>query len=764
MDSPPPPPDEAAAAPKGTLPRGRKTLTAVALTVVALLTLVAAPGISRAKDAPDGATGTGSATQDRANDPTDACPWLDNQTPIATRVDKLIHAMTPLEEATLLHLQQVNLAVPYEGFTPAMPSLCIPQITEQDGAAGVASGFMKTVLNDFPGVTQLPAPIADAAAFDPGLARQYGDVIGSEDATKGIGLALSPTINIDRSPLWGRSYETLGEDPYLTATLATPLVQGIQANRVVSVLKHFAVYNQELNRGTSLDNSVVSDRALHEIYLPAFSAATQAGNAGAVMCSYNLINGVPACQNPALLDGILRGQWHFDGFVRSDCGSVYDQPAAMAVGVSQVKCTHLYAPQALAAAVGSGQLARSELDALARPLLTVLFQYDLIANPHPLDPDRVATTPAHRAVAQRTNAEGSVLLKNDANVLPLDLRHISSVALIGPGGGTPMPAGHGAMHVKASDPVTAEAALRSVLGPRLRYYDGADTHTAAAVARGAGAAIVVVHDTEAELHDRTSLALPGNQDALVAAVAAANPKTIVVLETGSAVLMPWLGAVPSVLETWYPGETAGPALVDLLSGKVNPSGKLPVTFPTSATPATMPNATAATFGGADGQVSYADDIDVGYRWYQVNRVPAQFDFGYGLSYTRFRFSGMQAKTTSGGGVTVQATVTNVGPVRGTDVVQCYLGYPAQSGEAPRQLRAFTRVDLAPKQSKTVKFTLGPNALSTWDTGRGSWVVPAGTFHLFVGDGSAPANLPLTATVQLAAASLGPNSGPGHPGG
>ncbi|MDQ1391766.1 MAG: beta-glucosidase [Acidimicrobiaceae bacterium] len=751
----------------GRLPRGRKTLTVVALVVVGMLTVIAAPGISRAKDAALGAAGT--AIQDRP-DANESCPWLDSETPIATRVDKLIHAMTPLQEATLLHLLQVNLAVPYEGYTPAIPSLCIPQITEQDGAAGVASGFMKTVVNDFPGVTQLPAPIADAAAFDPSLARQYGDVIGAEDAAKGIGLALSPTINIDRSPLWGRSYETLGEDPYLTATLATPLVQGIQANRVVSVLKHFAVYNQELNRGTSLDNSVVSDRALHEIYLPAFSAATQAGNAGAVMCSYNLINGVPACQNAALLDGILRGQWHFDGFVRSDCGSVYNEAAAMAVGVSQVKCTHLYSPQELAAAVATGHLARTELDGLARPLLTVLFQYDLIANPHPLDPDRIATTPAHRAVAQRTNAEGSVLLKNNGNLLPLDLRHISSVALIGPGGGTPMPAGHGAMHVRATNPVTAEAALRSVLGTRLRYYDGADTRTAAAVARGAGTAIVVVHDAEAELHDRTSLALPGNQDALVAAVAAANPRTIVVLETGSAVLMPWLSTVPSVLETWYPGETAGPALVDLLSGKVNPSGKLPVTFPTSAAPATMPDATAATFGGTDGRVSYTDDINVGYRWYQVNQVQPLFDFGYGLSYTRFRFSAILAKVVPAGGgapgsgVTVQATVTNVGPVQGTDVVQCYLGYPAEAGEAPRQLRAFTRVDLAPKQSKTVQFALLPGALSTWDTRSGSWVVPAGAFRFFVGDGSGSAELPLTATVELAAASLGPNSGPGHPGG
>ncbi|HEX3541058.1 MAG TPA: glycoside hydrolase family 3 C-terminal domain-containing protein [Acidimicrobiales bacterium] len=729
----------------------------VALVTLGLVVLVADPIVVRAKDAADSTGATATSRRVGGRDP---CPWLDSTLPVATRVDELLRAMTPLQEATLLHLLQVNPAVPYQGYTPAIPSLCIPQITEQDGAAGVANSFdlFSRQGTPFPAVTQLPAPIADAAAFDPDLARQYGNVIGAEDATKGIDLALSPTINIDRSPLWGRSYETLGEDPFLTASLAPPLVQGIQANRVVSVLKHFAVYNQETNRATALDNSIVSDRALHEVYLPAFSAATQAGNAGAVMCSYNLINGVPACQDPALINGILRGDWHFAGFVRSDCDSVYNQAAAMSVGVSQVKCTHLYSPQALAMAVSEGQLARSELDGLARPLLTVLFHYDLIASPHPLDPGRVATTPAHQAVAARTNAEGAVLLKNDHNLLPLDFAHVPSVALIGPAGGTPMPAGLGAMHVTSTNVVTAEAALAATLGPRLRYDPGADVRSAAALARHVSVAIVVVHDVEAERHDRTSLVLPGNQNALVAAVAAANPRTVVVLESGSAVLMPWINAVPAVLETWYPGETAGTSLVAVLSGRVNPSGKLPVSFPKAETPAAMPDATAATFGGTNGQVQYADNLNVGYRWYQANNVAPLFSFGYGLSYTGFRFSHLQA-TAATGVLTVHATVTNVGPVSGADVVQCYVGFPATAGEPPRQLRGFVRVNLAPKKSQTVQFSLTPGDLAIWDSAKTTWSVPAGTFEVFVGDGSDLANLPLTATVQLAAASLGVNSGP-----
>ncbi len=744
--------------------RRRNILRAAALILVGLLALVAEPAISRAKDAVDPGDSADSNNTSDIRDPARAraCPWLDSHLPVAARVDKLLAAMSPLQEATLLHLLQVNNAVPYEGYTPAIPAICIPQITEQDGAAGVASGFMNTAASDFPGTTQLPAPIADAAAFDAALALEYGNVIGAEDATKGIGLALAPTINIDRSPLWGRSYETLGEDPYLTASLAAPLVSGIQTNRVLAVVKHFAAYNQELNRSTALDNSIVSDRALHEIYLPAFSAATEAGHAGAIMCSYNLINGVPACQNKALLDGVLRGQWHFHGFVRSDCNSVYDQAAAMAVGVSQVKCTTLYNPMALSAAVASGQLARSELDGLARPLLTVLFQYDLIGNPHPLTPYQVATTPAHQAVARRTDVEGSVLLKNDHNLLPLDLLHLPSLALIGPAGGTPMPAGFGAMHVPTSALITAETALRGVLGPRLQYTNGSDLATAVALARRSTVAVVVVHDVEAERHDRTNLALPGNQDALVAAVAAANPRTIVVLETGSAVLMPWINSVHAVLETWYPGQAAGPALVDLLSGKVNPSGKLPVTFPTAATPAAMPDATAATFGGVNGQVNYADGINVGYRWYQANHVTPLFSFGYGLSYTRFRFSGLQASTTPGGGVAVNVTVTNVGPVAGTDVVQAYLGFPSPTDEASRQLKGFARVSLAPQQSKTVKLTLAPGDLATWDTVSNSWIVTAGSYQVLVGDGSDLANLPVTANVALAHATLGADSGPAHP--
>jgi beta-glucosidase len=422
---------------------------------------------------------------------------------------------------------------------------------------------------------------------------------------------------------------------------------------------------------------------------------------------------------------------------------------AIAVGVSQVKCSRLYNPTVMAA------MPKDTLDGLARPLLTVLFQWDLIANPHPLDRTKVVSTPAHEQVARQTADEGAVLLRNTHNLLPLDLGHLRSLALIGTSNGTPMPAGFGAVYVQPSHPVSALTALRAVLGDRLRYTTGGDLVAAASLARGCDAAIVVVNDVEAENVDRTTLALPAHQNALVAAVAAANPHTIVVVETGSAVLMPWIGKVEAVLETWYPGEVAGTSLVDLLSGAVDPSGKLPVTFP--ASPSDMPAGTPETFGGVGGRTLYSEGVDVGYRWYDANSVTPAFPFGFGLSYTHFSFSHLQVTPDGGGGLSVDATVTNTGKVEGADVVQCYVGAPSGAGEPQRQLRGYSRVDLAPGQSETVHLTLTAGDLAAWNGS--TWSITAGTYHVWVGDASDQAHLPLHADARMAAADLGVDSGP-----
>jgi beta-glucosidase len=690
------------------------------------------------------------------------CPWLNSSLPVPVRVRMLLSAMTPRQEADMMHLEWGSgTADPYEGQSAAIPALCIPLITEDDGAAGVGSGWhhgsLRTSPLAFTGATQLPAPIADAAAFDPGLARRYGQVIGTEDAASGVDVALAPTINIERDPLWGRAYESLGEDPYLSATLGIALVDGIQSKRVVAVLKHLAAYNQETHRGTLSDDAIMSARTLREVYLPAFSAVVQQARPGGIMCSYALINGVPSCQNVALLQGILRDEWRFTGFVRSDCGSVFDQTAALAAGVSQVKCGTTYEPAHLVRDLKLGVLSRAALDAVVAPLLTTLFTQNLIASPHPPHPYGEVSTAADRAVARRTDDEGAVLLKNDG-ILPLDLARIPSLALIGGHDGTPMPAGLGAMHVRDATPDTTLDALRAALGSRLTYASGSDPAQAARVAGKAAVAVVVVHDTEIEGYDRKNLTLPDHQDRLVRAVEAVNHHTIVVLETGAPVLLPWLAATPALLETWYPGQQAGPSLVDLLSGAVDPGGKLPVTWPASAT--ARPDVSPADFGGVRGRVDYqADGIDVGYRWYQVHHVTPAFSFGDGLSYTSFSFSDLDVRTARDGDLEVAATVTDTGHRAGSDVVQCYVGQPPTAGEPPRQLRGFQRVRLRPGGSATVHLELTPGDLAHWSTLAGQWERSAGRYRIWVGDGSDLAHLPLSATVTEPALALGVDSGP-----
>jgi beta-glucosidase len=315
------------------------------------------------------------------------------------------------------------------------------------------------------------------------------------------------------------------------------------------------------------------------------------------------------------------------------------------------------------------------------------------------------------------------------------------------------------MHVADTDPVTAVSALQARLGrAQVIYQSGTDLARAVYAARTAKVAVVVVHDVEAEGHDRTTLALPDGQDALVSAVARANPHTIVVLETGAPVLMPWLGQVKAVLETWYPGQQAGNSLVDLLTGATDPGGKLPVTWPASES--ARPDTTVATFGGAHGHVDYSDGIDVGYRWYQVHRVTPAFPFGYGLSYTRFAFSDLHLGRAAKGGIQVSATIRNVGSVSGSDVVQCYVGEPAAAGEPPRQLRGFERVTLHPDQARRVSLTVTAGDLAHWTgSDRGQWVVSPGAYRVYLGDSSARAGLPLTGAVTHPALALRADSGP-----
>ncbi|HEX3923555.1 MAG TPA: glycoside hydrolase family 3 C-terminal domain-containing protein [Streptosporangiaceae bacterium] len=810
------------------------------------------------------------------------CPWLNQALPVSQRVGLLLPRMSLADKTALVAGAGASQQVIGTASTKAIPRLCVPAMSLEDGPNGVGDGVS--------GVTQLPAGVSLAATWDRSLATRYGAVIGSEERAKGTMVNLGPTVNIDRDPRWGRSFETYSEDPYLNAALVAPEIGGVQSQGEMSQVKHFAVYNQETNRNTSSDNAVVSERALHEIYLPAFWAATQRAKASSVMCSYATINNVSACQDADLLTTILGQRWGFPGFVTSDYGAQHATAASANAGLDQEMPGNAYYGTALRSAVAAGQVSVATLNQMVTRILTQMFRFGEF-NHAPAGSARAeATTPAHQAVSTAVAEAGTVLLKNaplkDAllknrgRALPLRAGAVAgsvagSVAVIGPAASAaPADAGGGSAYVTSPFQVTPLQGIRAAAGPRtpVRYAQGlppdtslapvagsaltpafagarpGQTYTgtltapqtgtyvlavkspgdrtilsldgreilavpgtaptttysagvslraghrytlqvagagpsarltwatpsqlapgiakAVAAARAARTAVVVVSDdTESEAADRARLTLPSAQDELVSAVAAANPRTVVVIDAGAPVAMPWLSRVAAVVDAWYPGESNGTALGAVLFGKVNPGGHLPVTFPASL--AQVPASTPAQFPGANGKVLYSEGLDVGYRYYDAKNETPLFPFGYGLSYTRFAYRdvtvtpGQVRNSVSGPGptscrcngqsrrlVTVSATVTNTGRVAGSDVVQLYLGDPAVAGEPPRQLKAFRKVTLAPGQSQTVRFTLTGHDLSYWDDAAGGWVVPVGRFQIYVGDSSALAGLPLRAAFTV----------------
>ncbi len=644
----------------------------------------------------------------------------------------------------------------YEGFVPAQPALCIPDLVEQDGSLGVAYGATN--------VTQLPSEISLASAWDPTLAYQYGVVNGQEHRAKGIAMVLGPGINIDRDPRWGRNFEMFSEDPLLTSALGTADVEGIQSQGVMADPKHFVTYNQETNRGTPNDDTIVNTRALHEIYLPPFQSAIVQGHAASVMCAYPLLNGVYSCQNTSLLTGLLDDRWGFAGFVRSDSAANASTVDSANAGLDQERGSFYWDNGQLAAAVADGQVRTSTINQAVRRILTQMFQFNLFNDPPSGNLSTPASTPADNAFALNVGERGTVLLQNNASILPLSTATTRSIAVIGPDGTTaPQTAGGGSSHVTASSVVNPLSGITAQAGSgaTVTSYSGSDPTQAAAAARQAQVAIVFASYPEGEGSDLTSISLPNNQDALIEAVAAANPNTIVVLNTGGPVLMPWLNSVRAVLEAWYPGQDDGTAIASVLFGKTDPSGHLPETFPTSLS--AIPTASPAQFPGVGGRVDYSEGLNVGYRWYDAKHVTPLFPFGYGLSYTSFSFTHL---TVTPGSVVNRASgpdsqkgqnarlarvtvrVTNTGDLRGSDVAQLYVGDPTAAGEPPRQLEGFRRVTLQPGQSRTVSFTITGHELSYFNGTANGWSLPNGRFSLYVGDSSALTSLPLRGKLRV----------------
>ncbi len=782
-----------------------------------------------------------------------SCPWLNRSLPVGNRVSMLLPRMSLADKIDMLAGTGATGLADGAVTTTAVPSLCIPALSLADGPNGVGDGRS--------GVTQLPAGVSLAATWDSSLARRYGQVVGAEERSKGIMVNLGPTINIDRDPRWGRTFESYSEDPYLNGALAGAEIGGVQSQGVMSQVKHYAVYNQETYRNTPADDAIVSERALHEIYLPAFWAAVAKASAASVMCAYSTVNGQSACQSQYLIGEILDQRWGFPGFVSSDYGATKSTGQSVRAGLDQEMPNGGYYGAALAAAVGSGKVAIPALNQMVSRILTEMFEYSRGGTPR--EPPNVksaagvvATTPAHQAVATDVAEAGTVLLKNTGAVLPLPASGAGAVAVIGPAASAaPTDSGGGSAHVTAPFSVTPLQGIKAAAkrGTTVTYTQGLPTDTslspipasaltssgtltapetgtyvialtspssrtllsldgkgiladagtpptesvgvnlragqtytlrvagsdaatrlswatpsdlapgiarAVAAARAARTAVVVVSDdTESEAADRASLNLPSAQNELISAVAAANPRTVVVIDAGAPVVMPWIGKVASVVDAWYPGESNGTALAAILYGRADPGGHLPVTFPTGLSQ--VPASTSAEFPGEDGRVLYSEGIDVGYRYYDARNETPLFPFGFGLSYTHFSYSDLTVTprqvrngssnpgATSCGcngqserQVTVTARVTNAGKVAGSDVAQLYLGDPAPAGEPPRQLKGFAKVTMKPGQSTTVRFTLNGHDLSYWDDAADGWVLPDGRYRVYVGDSSALANLRL----------------------
>jgi beta-glucosidase len=693
-----------------------------------------------------------------------SCPWVTSAAPPDVRAAEVVERMTLAQKVGVVVLRDSTTLDPhvhngedrYENVDTGIPSLCVPTLTLQDGPAGPAGTPAGTTV-------QLPAPIALGATFDPAMARTYGRLQADESKAKGIDAVQGPDINIDRVPEAGRNFETYGEDPYLSGALAVADIDGIQSQGELAVVKHFAGYNQETHRHGPLDDDIVSRRTLEEIYLPAFQAAVQEGRPAGVMCSYNGIDGTYACQDRWLLTQVLRDDWGYQGFIRSDSGAAHQPAAAFAAGLDAIKPVRA---STIIRLVRKGRITETALDNAAVAVLTQMFAYGLFTKRHTGTPATDAITPAGLRTALAVAEEGSVLLRDHQHVLPVDRATVGSVAIIGGdtgGAKVTAPTASSSAYVAARSTVTPLDALRAALGRRVTttFADGSNIPAAVTAARGARVAVVFVDAPEGEGEDLTSLGLPGGQDALVEAVAAANPRTVVVVDSGTAVLMPWLARVDAVLETWFPGQEDGRAVAALLLGQVDPSGKLPITFPRSD--ADAPVHTEAQSPGIDGRVEYSEGLDVGYRGYDAEHLTPLFPFGYGLSYTTFRFGGLRLSTArvhdrrfdldavfgrSAHLLTVSATVTNTGSRPGADVAQLYIGDPAVAGEPPRQLQGFERITLAPHQSGTVTFSVDARALSYWDVRAGGWVVAPGLFRIYVGDSSSLARLALRAQVTV----------------
>jgi beta-glucosidase len=654
---------------------------------------------------------------------------------------RAIVAQMTLDEK-ILEMHGIGGASPNIRKVPAIGRLGIPAFVITNGPAGATNGTVSPV----PPATALPAPISLAASFDPGAAASYGTIAGSEARTLGNDLLEGPDMNLARIPQGGRTFENLGEDPFLAGQVAATDIQGIQSQGEIAEAKHYLGNEQEANRFHI--NDTIDERTMRELYLAPFEASVVQGKAGAVMCAYPRVNGTYSCQNGTLQNTILKGQWGFTGLITSDFGAVHSTVASANGGLDLEMPSGKFFGSALKSAVQSGSVSTAVLDDhLVRRFRTTM-QMGLWDHPPVATPVPATVARSDGATARQLAEAGMVLLKNDGPLLPLGTAPLHSIAVIGPFAGAAKTGGGGSSAVHplyTVDPVTGIRS-RAGSGVTVSFADGSDLTAAASLARSADVAVVMVGDSEAEGHDH-SLSLSGTQDSLVTAVARANRNTVVVVKSGSAVLMPWAGQVPAILEAWYPGEEDGNAVAAVLFGDVDPSGKLPITFPRQLAdlPANTPSQYPAAPTTGTAQAHYSEGLLMGYRAYDAHAVTPLFPFGFGLSYTTFSFQNLTVTPGAGNTATVGLDVTNTGQRAGAAVAEVYVGMPAAVGEPPSQLKGFQKVSLNPGQTGHVTISLGPRSFSHWDTATHAWVVTPGAYTIRAGSSSR--NLPLQGTLN-----------------
>ena len=709
-------------------------------------------------------------------------PWMNTNLSPDDRAAMVLKEMTIDEKIQMLHGTGMVGLSPMSplsihsnggaGYVPGIPRLGIPALQMSDAAYGVRVSGENGRYS-----TALPSDIAGAATWDLAGAYEYGALIGRELRAQGYNMGLGGGVNLTREPRDGRTFEYMGEDPILAGKMVASAIKGLQDQHVIGDIKHYALNDQESGRNAV--NVNIDKRAARESDLLAFEIGVLDSNVGAVMCSYNRVNGDYACENKYLLTDVLKNDWKFKGFVLTDWGGAHSTEKASAAGLDHEQPGWIFYGEELKKAVESGKVPQSEFDDHVQRILRTMFATGVID-----DPPQKSVVDVERGfeVARTLEEQAIVLLKNDHGQLPLAASKVHSIAIIGPHADVGMISGGGSAQV---DPPVGNAILPPGKGQTrwlepvwfptsplksvrakapaatVQFDSGADPEKAASLAAKADVAIVFAYQWESEDMDLPTLSLPENQDSLITKVAAANPHTVVVLETGGPVTMPWAGQVSGILEAWFAGSKGSDAVANVLFGDVNPSAKLPVTFPRSD--ADLPHPTIVkppresvpdntksepwkqiAAGLAPFQVTYDEGVKVGYKWYDAEKKPVLFPFGHGLSYTTYSYSNLKVEP----GTTPRVTFTlkNTGKRAGAEVAEVYASLPTAAAEPPKRLVGWSKVTLKPGESKEVTVDIEPKYLSIFNVEQNRWQLLPGEYGFMVGGSSQ--NLPLKQSVNL----------------